>query len=149
MNDGSEVGSALRVFRERFYGCLRQRADALFELTDSLLTAGTVSSPVHLSLELVHRRGWGGLYVALDRGRIDVEALRNLLSRHPLRGDHDRARVYAVDRSPWPRCDAETSPDRGYYYHPSRHSAGQPIVAGWCYHANSPLRHALLKAKLR
>jgi hypothetical protein len=40
---------------------LRQRADALFELTDSLLTAGTVSSPVHLSLELVHRRGWGSL----------------------------------------------------------------------------------------
>ncbi len=84
-------------------------------------------------MELVHRRGWGGLYVALDRGRIDVEALRNLLARHPLRGDPDRARVYAVDRSPWPRCDAETSPDRGYYYHPSRHSAGQPIVAGWCY----------------
>jgi hypothetical protein len=113
-------------------GCLRQRADALFELTHSLLTAGTVSSPVHLSLELVHRRGWGSLYAALDRGRIDVEALRDLLARHPLRGDPERARVYAVNRSPWPRCDAETSPDRGYYYHPSHHSAGQPIVAGWC-----------------
>src|SRR5215203_1485722 len=23
--------------------------------------------------------------------------------------------------------------ERGYYYHPSRHSAGQPIVAGWAY----------------
>jgi hypothetical protein len=33
----------------------------------------------------------------------------------------------------WPRCDAECSPERGYYYHPSRHSAGQPIVAGWAY----------------
>jgi hypothetical protein len=33
----------------------------------------------------------------------------------------------------WPRCDAECSPARGYYYHPSRHSAGQPIVAGWAY----------------
>jgi len=33
----------------------------------------------------------------------------------------------------WPRCDAETSPERGYYYHPSRHFAGQPIVAGWAY----------------
>jgi hypothetical protein len=30
-------------------------------------------------------------------------------------------------------CDAESSPERGYYYHPSRHSAGQPIVAGWAY----------------
>ena len=41
--------------------------------------------------------------------------------------------VYAVDTSLWPRCDAECSPQRGYYYHPSRHSAGQPIVAGWAY----------------
>jgi hypothetical protein len=38
-----------------------------------------------------------------------------------------------VDTSVWPRCDAEASPERGYYYHPSRHSAGQPIVAGWAY----------------
>ena len=41
--------------------------------------------------------------------------------------------VYAVDASSWPRCDAECSPERGYYHHPSRHSAGQPIVAGWNY----------------
>jgi hypothetical protein len=33
----------------------------------------------------------------------------------------------------WSRCDAEASPDRGFYYHPSRPSAGQPIVAGWAY----------------
>jgi hypothetical protein len=39
--------------------------------------------------------------------------------------------VFAVDVTTWPRCDAECSPARGYYYHPSRHSAGQPIVAGW------------------
>ncbi|MCA1728084.1 MAG: hypothetical protein LC751_01330, partial [Actinobacteria bacterium] len=41
--------------------------------------------------------------------------------------------VFAVDVSVWPRCDAECSPQRGYYYHPSRHSAGSPIVAGWAY----------------
>ena len=40
---------------------------------------------------------------------------------------------YAVDASVWPRCDAETSPERGYYHHHSRHSNGQPIVAGWNY----------------
>jgi hypothetical protein len=38
-----------------------------------------------------------------------------------------------VDASVWARCDAQTSPDRGHYYHPSRHSAGGPIVAGWAY----------------
>jgi hypothetical protein len=41
--------------------------------------------------------------------------------------------IVAVDVSVWPRCDAEASPDRSYSYHPSRHSAGQPIVAGWAY----------------
>jgi hypothetical protein len=41
--------------------------------------------------------------------------------------------AFAVDQSVWARCDAESSPGRGYYYHPSRHSAGQPIVAGWAY----------------
>jgi hypothetical protein len=76
-------------------------------------------------------RGWGSFYAALDRGRIDADALRDLLARHPLAGGDPP--VYAVDASVWARCDAETSPLRGYYYHPSRHSAGQPIVAGWAY----------------
>jgi DDE superfamily endonuclease len=54
-----------------------------------------------------------------------------LLARHPLAGGDPP--VYAVDVSVWPRSDAECSPERGFYYHPSRHSAGQPIVAGWAY----------------
>ena len=62
---------------------------------------------------------------------MDTEALRELVASHSL--EEDRAAVYAVDVSVWPRCDAECSPQRGFYYHPSRHSAGQPIVAGWAY----------------
>jgi DDE superfamily endonuclease len=122
---------ALRAFRGSLYRCFDRRADALFELGDAVLTAGVVPSPVHLSLEPSHRRGWGSLYAALDRGRIDEEALRGLLARHPLAGGGPP--VYAVDVSVWARCDAESSPQRGYYYPPSRHSAGQPIVAGWAY----------------
>lgn len=123
----------LGAFRQKLYDCLSRRVDALFELTDAILTAGTAPSPPHLSLAGVHRRGWGSLYAALSRGRINEEALRDLLADQRLGDDPGRARVYAVDRSSWPRCDAECSPDRGYYYHPSRHSAGQPIVAGWSY----------------
>ena len=111
-----------------------QERDALFELTDAILTAdGVVPSPVHLSLQASHRRGWGSLYAALWRGRIDAETLWELLARHPLAGSETTTPVYAVDVSVWPRSDAETSPERGFYYHPSRHSAGQPIVAGWAY----------------
>ena len=68
----------------------------------------------------------------MGRGRIDAEVLRDLLVCNPLAGSGETP-VYAVDTSVWPRCDAECSPERGYYYHPSRHSAGQPIVAGWAY----------------
>jgi hypothetical protein len=130
-----EPPDALRAFRRSFYECFYRRKDALFKLADAILAAdGAVPSPAHLSLEASHRRGWGSLYAALDRGRIDAEALRKLLARHPLAGaSAGEPSVYAVDTSVWPRCDAEASPERGYYYHPSRHSAGQPIVAGWAY----------------
>jgi hypothetical protein len=67
------------------------------------------------------------------RSTIDEEPLRHLLAGLPLVGEGERPSVYAVDVSVWSRCDAEASPGRGYYYHPSRHSAGQPIVAGWAY----------------
>ena len=114
---------ALRDFRDDFYACLYRRADALFELADALLTAGAVPSPVHLS-------GWGSLYAALVHGRLDEAGLRALLAGQPLA---DGQPVYAVDCSVWSRCDAAASPERGFYYHPSRHSAGQPVVAGWSY----------------
>jgi DDE superfamily endonuclease len=128
-----EPSDALQTFRRSFYKCLHRRSDALFELADAILSAdAAVPSPVHLSLQPAHRRGWGSFYAALAHGRIDAEVLRNLLVRHPLAGS-GATPVYAVDTSVWPRCDAETSPERGYYYHPSRHSAGQPIVAGWAY----------------
>ena len=136
MHDGCimEPHDALCAFRRSFYECLHRRKDALFELADAILTAdGAVPSPAHLSLQASHRRGWGSLYAALDRGQIDAESLRKLLARHPLAGAERETPVYAVDASVWARCDAETSPQRGYYYHPSRHSAGQPIVAGWAY----------------
>jgi hypothetical protein len=95
---------------------------------------------VHLSLQPSHRRGRGSLYNALSRGRIDPEAIRALLAHHPLAGAE--ASVYAVDVSVWDRCDAECSPERGFYYHPSRHSAGQPIVAGWAYQFIAQLNFA-------
>ena len=65
---------------------------------------------------------------------MDEEGLRDLLARCPLGDDLGvHPPVYAVDVSVWPRCAAECSPARSYHYHPSRHSAGQPIVAGWAY----------------
>jgi DDE superfamily endonuclease len=120
----------LLTFRAGLHGCFARPADALLELGDALLCAPAVPSVAQLSLEPAHRRGWGSAYDALASGRIDTERLRDLLVGSLPPAD---PLVFAVDVTTWPRCDAECSPARGYYYHPSRHSAGQPIVAGWAY----------------
>src|SRR3712207_8522552 len=119
----------LQRFRGELYRCLGRRRDALFELVDALLAAEALPSLPHLSLVPTHRRGWGSVYAALAAGEVDAERLAELLVAHRCGG----APVFAVDASTWARCDAECSPGRGFYYSPTRHSAGQPIVAGWCY----------------
>jgi len=126
----STVFATPHDFRLALYTCFKRRADALMELTDALLTAGPVLSPAHLSLEAVHRRGWGSLYAALAEGRVTSTALRDLLAQHPLTQGQP---IYAVDCSVWARCAATTSPERGYHYHSSRHTGGVPVVAGWSY----------------
>lgn len=129
--DADPTMKALRDFRTGFYACLTGWADAAFELTDAALCApAPVCSVPGLSLEPVFRRSHGSLYKALARGGIDAEQVRGLLAEHR---PPDWPLVFAVDASTWARCDAETSPERGYYYSASQHSAGKPIVAGWSY----------------
>jgi DDE superfamily endonuclease len=139
--NGTDAAAQLRAFRHDFYAALTGWADGLFELSDALLAApGPVTSVPTLSLEPVFRRSHGSLYKALACGSIDAESMRDLLAAtRPA----DWPAVFAVDASSWPRCDADTSPQRGFYYHPSRHSAGQPIVAGWSYQWVSQLSWAL------
>ena len=122
----------LLEFRSAFYRCATRWPDALFELTDANIAGHAVTGlpPPHLSLEPIFRRGHGSSYAALSKGRLDADQLRDcLVEFRPLAWPL----VFAVDTSSWPRCDAETAPERGYYHHPSRHSNGKPIVAGWNY----------------
>jgi hypothetical protein len=117
--------------RTGFYGCLAPWGDVLFELCDAALCAGApVGSVPSLSLEPEFRRSHGSLYKALVRGRLDEERLKDLLVEYRPRAWPE---IFAVDASTWDRCDAECSPERGFYYSASKHSAGQPIVAGWSY----------------
>ena len=97
----------LRHSRSSLHECFHRRADAPFELSDAILTAGVVASPVHLSLQPSHLRGWGSLYAALQWRRVDAEALRGLLSGCPLASEEPP--VSAVDGSVWSRCDAEST----------------------------------------
>ena len=85
------------------------------------------------------QRSHGSLYKSLSTGRVDESALRRLLVAH---APGDWPLVFAVDASTWARCDAECSPERGFHYSASHHSAGQPIVAGWSYSWISQLNSA-------
>jgi DDE superfamily endonuclease len=103
----------LRGFREQAFGCLQRRGDALFELIDALLAAESTPSLPHLSLQPAHRRGWGSVYAALAVGELDADRLADVLASQVPRVAQP---VFAVDASTWPRCDAECSPGRGFYY---------------------------------
>jgi hypothetical protein len=118
-------------FRSELHDCLTAWPDALFELADAAMCApGPLHSVPALSLEPEFRRSHGSLYKALANGAIDNDHFDRLLIVHR---PADWPNVFAVDATTWDRCDAETSPERGFHYSASKHSAGQPIVAGWCY----------------
>jgi hypothetical protein len=57
----------LAAFRRELYRCFTARADALFELADTVLCAdGPVKTLVGLSLAPEHQRGHGALYDAVN-----------------------------------------------------------------------------------
>ena len=81
----SEALAQLSCFRGEFYSCLTARSDALFELADAVLCGdGPVRSLAELSLVGEHRRGHGGLYATLARGRIDDLSVRNMVKNRKL-----------------------------------------------------------------
>jgi hypothetical protein len=124
----------LAQFRRAVYRCSTRWPDALFELMDAVLCwPGPVTSLPELSLSLVHRRGHGSTYAALAEGRIDVDRLRWVLAGLDLpRGGDGQLRL-AVDVTPWPRPDAECSPQRCHCHRPCRCDGVRQTIPGWPY----------------
>ncbi len=129
MNPVRPATAALRDFRDDFYGCLSRRTEALFELTDALPMAGPSPSPVHLSRDPVHHRGWVSFYAALRRGTAEAGALR--APGPPPGGRRVVGRRRRLQRLAALRRGDEPRPR--LLRPPVQHSAGQPIVAGWVY----------------
>jgi len=124
----------LARFRTDLYDCLTARADALFELCDAVLcTPGPVTSLPELSLTEVHRRGHGGLYDGLAAGRVEIDRLRMTLAGLVLPRSGDGQLRLAVDVTPWPRPDAECSPDRLHCHRPCRCDGVRQTIPGWPY----------------
>jgi DDE superfamily endonuclease len=128
------VRQGLAVFRRDVYQCLTRRADALFELCDAVLCAsGPVMSLPELTLDPVYRRGHGAMYDALAAGRIDMARLRMSLAGLALpRSSQGQLRL-AADVTPWPRPDAECSPQRCHCHRPCRCDGVRQTIPGWPY----------------
>ncbi|MFE3560725.1 NF041680 family putative transposase [Streptomyces sp. NPDC059193] len=124
----------LSRFRGEFYSCLTARSDALFELADAVLCHdGPVRSLVELSLVGEHRRGHGGLYAAVARGRVDADRMRQAFASVPLPRAVDGRLVLAVDVTCWLRPDAHTSPERILCHTYGRGKDQHIPVPGWPY----------------
>jgi len=132
VESGQERWNRLRGFRQDVYAAMTARADGLFELVDAMLCD---DRPVHglagLSLAPEHRRGHGGLYDAVNHGRIEIGRLRRTLAGLSI-PRMDGQITLAVDISPWPRPAAVTSPQRLYCHRSGRGDDAQ-MVPGWPY----------------
>src|SRR5258708_36517522 len=62
--------------RQQMYDCFERSADALFNLSDALLSEPQARSLPELSLSVFFQRRWPSVYEALQDGRINVESLR-------------------------------------------------------------------------
>src|SRR5215468_9966253 len=136
MRDAAHAGALgeLSRFRQEFYRCLPARGDALFELAEAVLCAdGPVTSLAELSLAPEHRRGHGGLYDAINSGRIEAGRLRAALAGVPLPRGADGRLVLAVDVSPWLRPDAPTSAERLFCHVYGRGKGSAQMIPGWPY----------------
>jgi hypothetical protein len=130
----SDAFGELGRFRTALYRCLTARADALFELSDSLLcTDRPVRTLVDLVLAPEHRRGHGAMYDGLNQGRVDVASLRVALAGLPLPRSAEGRLILAVDVSPWLRPDAVTSPQRLFCHVYGRGRQQAQMIPGWPY----------------
>ena len=70
--------NTLDRLRQQMYGCFERSRDALFNLSDALLSESQARSLPELSLSVFFERRWPSVYEALQDGRINVERLREV-----------------------------------------------------------------------
>ena len=126
--------NTLKTFRQQVYGCMEQRADALFSLCDGLLSQPQARSLPELSHSPFFQRQWPSVYAALADGKINLERLRALCVRSVLEEMPADALVWiAVDATAEERPEAQTSEDRGYIHVSNLPLADKPISIGWMF----------------
>ena len=117
---GMDTLERLTQFRQAVYQTFTKRATALLELIDAVAQVPRPHSPAALSL--VMQRHWTTLYDAVNKGQIDLDALRPLLTRTAGCVSAYRVagcRVVLLDWTGYPRPMAKTGADRERYVGPN------------------------------
>jgi hypothetical protein len=125
MND-----TILKEFREGVYESFEQGADALFNLSDALLSEVQAQSLAELSFSPFFERRWSSVYAGLKNGKINQKKLRKLIVE-ALLGQRGKIVWLGVDATGIERAEAETSEDRGYIHLSNLPLADRPISVGW------------------
>ncbi|MFL5626165.1 MAG: transposase [Ktedonobacteraceae bacterium] len=114
------------------YGCFERSRDALFNVSDALLSEPQARSLPELSLSVFFQRRWPSVYEALQDGRINVQRLREVFVQALLEGKPvDEPIWIGLDSSSMERLEADSSQDRGMIYMPNLPHATKPVSVGW------------------
>jgi hypothetical protein len=124
--------SIWKEFRQGVYGSFERGEDALFNLSDALLSEVQAQSLAELSLSPFFERKWPSVYEGLQDGEINVEQLRKVIVS-TLMGQWEEGKIVwtGVDGTIIERAEAETSEDRGYLHLPNLPLVDKPISVGW------------------
>lgn len=115
-------------FRQVIYESgLTQRQDALFELLDALIERPHADSAAEISLSPLFERKWSSLYKAVERGKVDEEALASLFVRQVPR---EGVQVYPLDSTMWAHRAARTLAGMVYGPSPTKALKRHSIVQG-------------------
>ena len=118
--------------RQQMYNCFERSADALFNLSDALLSEPHARSLPELSLSAFFQRRWSSVYEALQDGRINVEQLRDVFVQALIESKPADEPIWlGLDSSSMQRLEAKSSRDRGMIYVPNMPHATKPVSVGW------------------
>ncbi len=124
----------LKHIRQQVYDCFERGADALFNLTDALLSESQAQSLPELSMSPFFERKFSSVYEALSDGRINVEQLRALWVKALLSERAESEPIWiGVDTSNLSRPDAVTSADRTIIHLPNLPLVDKAIGIGWTF----------------
>jgi hypothetical protein len=124
--------NTLDEVRQQMYRCFERGRDALFNLSDALLSESQARSLPELSLSVFFERRWPSVYEALQDGRINVERLRTVFVQALLADKSTDEPIWlGIDSSGMQRLEAASSRDRGMIYVPNMPHATKPVSVGW------------------